>query len=358
MKPKTTAKPRRKKTSADAAAEPVETTTAAAPEPEPEPAPPPPPPEPPSTTVTVGATTWTIPATAPASLVRALKLPEAEAADALQEMLGEVKRTNTRAQQEGCEIWRASSRWHRLRLLVERLGENELKLREVLPHTDWEPPGMRPPPPQPRQVHTPLRMAPPQRPAQRPPQPRGGHGPRPPKESRPAPSSSPPEPPVLVLRRPGSPPAVAPEPPPSPVSVASALSTRQLLALHAALADFRRGGVWPGLTKLAAATELPRSQAGVLATELERLNIGQRNSPVIAEVRGRVLRALQQELRAIPVASRPDPRVHVDLVAERICVVTVTADFDVVDALVDALVAAKGDGVTRLPRGARAVIRA
>lgn len=152
---------------------------------------------------------------------------------------------------------------------------------------------------------------------------------------------------------------------PAGVSVASILSTRQLLALHEVLADWRRGGIWPGLTKLAAATELPRSQVVALAAELERLNLNQavvgaprREAPLLAEIRSRVQRAVQQALRPLPATTWRELRLDVDMLVERIFVVTVTAGFDTVDAVVEALGEAKAEGLVRVARGVRAVIRA
>lgn len=324
MKQTTTTSPRRKRASAPLADAAPLTDAASSPV------------APPAAAVSIGDIRWTILPTAEASLAKALEISPEEASKGVVELVAELRATPTRAQQQGWEIWRASSRWHRLRVLVERVNATEHTLHDVLPHADWTPPAVRPAP-------KPVVAAPPP-------------APLPLKMIAP-----PPEAPVLVVRR-AAPRASAsdaatPEPSATTPSVASVLSTSQLLALHAVLADWRRGGIWPGLTKIAATTELPRSQASALANELEQLKLTEPTSPILAAVKARLLRAAQAALKSIPIANRPEPRAVVDLMSERICVVTLTADFDVVDFLVEAVAALKGEGMLRLPRGVRAVIR-
>jgi hypothetical protein len=301
-----------------------------------------------------GSPAWTITETAEASLARALELPAGEAAKAARDFVGELRPTPTRAQQAGCEIWRASPRWHRLRAVVEPTSPTTLVLRDVLPHADWQPPSARPA----------------ARPAKAPAAPA-----RPPIVLLPppipvAPPPKVPEPAVLVVRRSSALPAqasAAKSPAaPAAVSVASALSTAQLLALHAALADWRRGGLWPGLTKLSAATELPRTQTVALAAEIEALDLRQsgpatparKEAPLLVEVRTRVQRSVEQALRPLPATTWRELRIEVDRLAERIFVVTVSAGFETMDAVIEGLVAAKAEGIIRTGRSVRSVIRA
>lgn len=315
-------------------------------------------PAPPSTFVDIDGQGWTILETAESSLARILSLPPPDASSAVKELAGDMRPTGKPANQAGQEIWRASSRWHRLRALVERVSPTELKLCDVLAHADWQPPTGTPPPAPPAVPRPPVRPPPiPLEIVARPP---------------PAPPvvRAPPEPAVLVVRRPpvrailGDDDAAPAGP--AAVSVASALSTSQLLALHAVLADWRRGGIWPGLTKLAAVTELPRSQVAALAAEIERLSPNRRppggapspEPPLLAQVRARIQKAVQLALRPLPATTWRELRIDVDMLAERLFVVTVSAGFDTTDAVIEGLTAAKAEGITRLPRGVQAVIRA
>lgn len=310
---------------------------------------------------------WIIAEAAERSLAKILNLQPDEAARATRELVGEARPTSSRAQQPGCEIWRASSDWHRLRIVVERVSETELKLHDVLPHANWPPPSTVPA----EKAKTPAPAAKtPAAPVAAAPIPAPIVLVSPKNSARSAAAASPPaDPPVLVRRRTSAPPDQG-EPassrrPSAMPSIASALSTSQLLALHAVLMDWRRGGVWPGLTKLAGATELPRSQVVALAAEIERLHQAARDAggqkaretPQLADVRRRIQRAIEQALRPLPATIRREPRLEIEQLVENIYVVTVTADMDTMDAVIEGLGAAKVEGLTERGRHVRALVR-
>lgn len=82
---------------------------------------------------------WVFLHTAEAALAQLLRVSDEEARaqvrDVVRDAMSTAERTHT-----GLEVWRCSRRWHRLRLAVERDGE-DLRVTTVLPpHEGWRGP--------------------------------------------------------------------------------------------------------------------------------------------------------------------------------------------------------------------------